>query len=210
MNYPEYKLLDSIDINDIDWWYLSSNTHDGAIDLLKANFDKIDWITLSRNINNKAIELLINNQNKIDWDNLCLNTNDKAIELLKNNPDKINWDALSSNTNDKAIELLEQKLYNPSEINIYKISEDIYDEISKIFINNQNSNILSLNNNQNKLLIKFCEEINNQIKFNNENKINWQKLSKNPNDKAIELLKKNQDKIDWDKLTKNANVKALE
>ena len=48
------KLRDWIDINKIDWVYLSLNPN--AIDLLKENKDKIDWRCLTANPN--AIELL--------------------------------------------------------------------------------------------------------------------------------------------------------
>ena len=56
------KLHHLIDINNIDWDYLSINPN--AIGLLKDNLDKIDWYWLSQNPN--------------------------AVELLKENPDKIN------------------------------------------------------------------------------------------------------------------------
>ncbi len=41
----------------------------------------------------------------------------------------------------------------------------------------------------------------------NQNKINWEYLSLNPN--AIKLLKENQDKIDWDWLSENPNAIEL-
>jgi len=45
----KYKLLDWININDINYKYLSSNPHPAAIELLKANPDKIDWDGFSLN-----------------------------------------------------------------------------------------------------------------------------------------------------------------
>ena len=59
----KYELKDWIDINKINWTYLSDNPND------------------------KALELLLKPENldKIHWDNLSLNPNDKAIELLKEN-----------------------------------------------------------------------------------------------------------------------------
>jgi len=62
MNNSIYKLLDWIDINNINWNNLSLNKN--AIDLLKNNKDKIEWNNLSLNPN--AIELLKENQDKID------------------------------------------------------------------------------------------------------------------------------------------------
>ena len=87
------KLRDWIDINKIEWDYLSLN--ENAIELLKENQDKIYWNFLSLNIN--VIELLKENQNKINWD--ILSSNSSAMSLLKENQDKINWYNFSKNPN---------------------------------------------------------------------------------------------------------------
>ena len=60
---PYYKLLDWINIDNLNYDYLSYNPK--AIDLLRKNKDKINWKLLSRNPN--AIEILNQNQDKIDW-----------------------------------------------------------------------------------------------------------------------------------------------
>jgi hypothetical protein len=77
----EYKLLDWIDINNINY--------------------------ISLNLNYNSISFLKENQNKIDWDLLSLNP--FAIKLLKDNQDKINWNWLSSNP--AAIELLRKIIF---------------------------------------------------------------------------------------------------
>ena len=46
---PIYKLRDWIDINKLDWEYLSRNPN--AIKFLECNTDKIDWDYLSENHN---------------------------------------------------------------------------------------------------------------------------------------------------------------
>ena len=86
-----YELRKWIDINKIDWDWLSTNPN--AIDLLKTNQNKIDWFWLSKNPN--AIDLLKANPEKIDWKWLSKNPN--AIDLLKLNQDKIVWVYLSEN-----------------------------------------------------------------------------------------------------------------
>ena len=53
---PPMKLLDWIDINNIDWMHLSFN--DNAIDLLKANLNKVDWDNLEWNESPRLVELL--------------------------------------------------------------------------------------------------------------------------------------------------------
>ena len=47
MIFYQTKLRDWIDINKLDWKYLSINSN--AIELLKINQDKIDWNYLSIN-----------------------------------------------------------------------------------------------------------------------------------------------------------------
>jgi hypothetical protein len=50
------------------------------------DINKINWVYLSKNPN--ALELLKENQNIINWS--CLSENPNAIDLLKENKDKIN------------------------------------------------------------------------------------------------------------------------
>ena len=69
----EWVLLDWINPDKIIWNYLSQNTNDGAIELLKANPDKIIWCELSGNSNDSVIELLKANPDKIDWRHLSRN-----------------------------------------------------------------------------------------------------------------------------------------
>ena len=57
------KLLDWIDINKINWSWLSYNP--GDIHLLEQNPDKINWDLLSQNP--RAIHLLEQNIDKINW-----------------------------------------------------------------------------------------------------------------------------------------------
>src|SRR5579871_1353948 len=59
----EYILLNWIDINKLDFRYLSMNPN--AIDLLEKHSGKIDWDLLSRNPN--AIHLLEKHPEKINW-----------------------------------------------------------------------------------------------------------------------------------------------
>ena len=69
LNRPIWKLRDWIDIEKIDWNYLSFN--ENAIKLLENHQDKINWKYLS--LNDNAIKLLSNNKNKINWKNLSSN-----------------------------------------------------------------------------------------------------------------------------------------
>ena len=73
----KYVLLDWIDKDKLDWFWLSKNPN--AIDLLENNLNEVDWDVLSTDPN--VIHILENNLDKVDWDLLCYNPN--AIELLK-------------------------------------------------------------------------------------------------------------------------------
>ena len=181
----KYVLRDWIPLENLDWGYLSKNPN--AIDMLKMYPNKIDWVWLSSNPNPEAIELLKANLENIDWGFLSMNPNSEAIELLKANPDNINWDMLSGNSNPIAVQLLKE---NPDEIHWGNLS------------GNSNPNAI-------KLLEKRINE-NNKIDedefeddFDYFDKIDWDKLSANPN--AIRLLKANPEKINWEGLSANPN-----
>ena len=77
-------VLNWIDINDLDWSFLSENKN--AIHLLKENQDKIYWSNLSKNPN--AIDLL---KERIKYEKSLTK---KEFRQLQN---KINWFRLSSN-----------------------------------------------------------------------------------------------------------------
>ena len=70
-----YKLLDWINIDELDWDWLSINPN--AIHLLEKNMDKINWEEISRNPN--AIHLIEKNKDKIDW--IILSRNPAIFEL---------------------------------------------------------------------------------------------------------------------------------
>ncbi len=74
-----YKLHDWIHLDNLIWYWLSSNPN--AIYLLEQNKHKINWNMLSSNPN--AIHLLETHQDKIDWFYLSQNTN--ALTLLEQN-----------------------------------------------------------------------------------------------------------------------------
>ena len=92
------SLRGCIDVAKIDWKFLSENSNDEAVALLKANPSKIDWTFLSGNSNDGAVDLLKANPSKISWGHLSGNSNDWAFELLKANPSEIDWPFISLNS----------------------------------------------------------------------------------------------------------------
>lgn len=85
-----YKLLDWIDINEINihWDYLSANPN--AIEFLKENPKYINWHYLSSNPN--ALELLLKNQDEIIFNCLCANKNKEILkQLLLPKIEKADW-----------------------------------------------------------------------------------------------------------------------
>ncbi len=118
------KLLDWININNLNWSMLSLNPN--AIYLLEENIDNMNRYLIKSNPyieclknnkrhnrinlikNHEAIKLL--KMKRINWFYTSANSND--IKLLRENLNKIDWVMLSSNPN--AIELLRE---NPDKIN---------------------------------------------------------------------------------------------
>jgi hypothetical protein len=213
LDNKELQLLDWIDINNLDWYYLSSNPN--AIDLLKKNKKKINKLSILRNpngiklINNfeivygvlcenpNAIHLLNNN---INWFSLSRNPN--AIHILECNQDKIEWEYLSLNKN--AIHLLKNnkdkidwEMLSLNENAIELLEEKIYYEQYIIRSNYSSEYLVNwryLSSNPNAI----------HLLLDNKDKIDWCWLSKNPN--AIDLLKENQDKINWKYFSKNPAI----
>ena len=66
-----YKFKSWIDINKINWSYLSHN--ENAVDFLENNLDKVNWDYLSENVN--AVHILENNLDKVNWYYLSKNKN---------------------------------------------------------------------------------------------------------------------------------------
>ncbi len=87
------KLRSWIDMDKVDWYWLSSNPN--AIHLIEQNLDKVDWDELSRNPN--TIHLIERNLDKVDWKWLSGNPN--AIHILEKNMDKVDWDMIFRNPN---------------------------------------------------------------------------------------------------------------
>ena len=79
MVFYQSKLRDWIDINKLDWYYLSKN--ENAIELLSSNLDKINWYWLSSNPS-----ILTYDYRKVKEKNKKLN--EEIIELSLN-PDRI-------------------------------------------------------------------------------------------------------------------------
>jgi hypothetical protein len=66
LSKPTYKLVDWIDIKQLNWKCLSSNPH--AIDLLKKYSHMINWNTLHYNIN--GFEILKDYTHMVDWQHI--------------------------------------------------------------------------------------------------------------------------------------------
>lgn len=120
----------------INWYFISQNPNDLAVDLLLQQQDLIRWQCLSSNSNDRAVDLLLQNPDKIYWSSLSKNLNTKAVQYLLQNIDKINWDNFSSNPNELAVDFLLQHIEkinykelakNPNPRAVSFLLKDIYD-----------------------------------------------------------------------------------
>ena len=155
MIYNKCKLRDWISIKKLNFRNLCIN--DNALKLLEQNQEKIDWNWLSFNSNDIALKLLKKqNQEKINWDSLSLNTNDIALKLLQQNPMKINWKYLACNPNDIALKLLQQ---NPENIDWRSLSENSNDMALKLLQDNpEKINWVWLSKNSNDNALKLLQQ----------------------------------------------------
>ncbi len=131
-----FDLIDTTNIDNLNWHFFSLNTHPLAIKMMEENINKINWISLNQNP--KAVHILEKNQDKICWNYFV--QNEGGIYLIERGiKDGINisWEYLSKNP--MAIDLLEKnkdKIYveklllNP---NIYELDYEFFYERMNIF-----------------------------------------------------------------------------
>jgi hypothetical protein len=92
----------------------------------------------------------------------------------------------------------------------YCILNDIIDQIRQFILNKiKLTTIFKFNEFLTECKIPPIDNHYDWLK-NNPGKINWDRLSTNSNDSALELLKANPEKIDWKWLSSNSNKQALE
>ena len=205
LNNSKFAIND--DDDDIFWCGISSNPSSEAFALLEENIDKIDWSYLSGNTHPGAIKLLEEAaEEQMNWD---MDEIEDYAEL--DNNEKIDWRILSANP--KAIHILNKKW----KIEKHLMKDDIekYNRLKELEMI-VSWDLLSLNKELKaiKLIeekIKLEEELLSEDEYNrlNENeKINWNNLSYNPNAIKILSLQKNYKKINWKNLSKNP--KAIE
>ena len=196
---------------DMYWSGISSNPSPEAFALLEENPEKIYWDYLSGNTHPGAIKLLEEAaEEQMNWD---MDEIDNYAEL--DNNEKIDWVILSANP--KAIHIINKKW----EIEKHLMKNDIekYNKLKELDMI-VSWNLLPSNRELKaiKLIeekIKLEEDLLSKDEFNrlNDNeKINWNRLSFNPN--AIKILKDelkrdvNSKRINWKNLS--ANPKAIE
>lgn len=221
----------------INWYNFCFNTNPRAIQILKENQiekdngnDDIHWNNLCVNTSDEAIDFLSlpENYRYIAWDILSVNTNPKAIALLIKKEseefdledrefnrlqdyEKISWANLSENPN--AISLLERKWEEEKELLRNDIKQ--YNILKKKYYI-IDWDVLSGNPNAIDLLRDKIEEEKKIPKkkfdrLDDDEKINWAKLSASANPKVIQLLEKNPTKIVWYTLSANPEaIKLLE
>ena len=127
---PEYKLVDWVKPELVNWDNLYFNSHIGAKQLYQKNkhleeclINESDvnvdvnhnWKMLSANVSDsQTVELLMNNIDKIDWELLSGNNNDFAFEIINKYLNKLDYTTLSYNPHPNAVKIL---LTNPDKIN---------------------------------------------------------------------------------------------
>lgn len=150
-----------------------------------SKYKLVDWIDekwlnfshLSSNPN--AIKMLLDNPEKIDWKNLSENPTPQAIKLLEDNPSKIDYELLCCNTGIDAVKLIDKYI---NEIENANVAGSLYDNLNTFHI------------------------VERYIKELGIDRINWYSFSRNPNPKAIEIMKQNIDKVDWDMIALNSGA----
>ena len=208
--------------------HLSQNTNNHAIDILIKYPKFINWSILYKNPNNNAVTKLIlpklktnNKENpeirsfsilfenpkeiekiissnktlKIHDNNYVIqNPNDIIVDILLKRPHyPYNYTFLSENSNPKIVKLLE-----------YKLNDNERFRGSTGYIP-RNIFIRDFKNINKHADIAFFEFLKNNLDF-----IDYNLLSSNNSDRAIQLLLRDTDNINWNSICSNTNKKAIE
>ena len=194
----------------IDYYWLSSNTNPVAIELIKEALNRdpnisVYWAQLSENPS--AAEILTNPKyrNKLKRGSLSKNTSPDVIKFLARpeNHHYINWEILSAN--ESAIALLEEEIkVRPENIYRQEVSRNsnairiLREYPKKIFWDTLSSNTSS----------EAIYLLKTHIKDYPDD-INWYALSANHNQAALELLQENPANIKWGELSENTSPIAI-
>lgn len=118
--------------NSLNYFFLSFNNSDWAIDLLEKELQKeiplINISDLSQNCSRRAVNILKKNLDKINWAHLS--TNSAALDLLEKNKEMIDFSGLLLNESPFTIKLIEylieEKIVSISDYNVSILSENPY------------------------------------------------------------------------------------
>ena len=230
------SLRDWIDIDNIDWFELSSNP--SAVDMLMENPKEINWFNLSGNP--EAIEIIKANMDMVGWSQLSFNPN--AIDILIANKDKIWRNQFCENP--ASVEFIELRKYanivawNAKATEVLGIPSEELKPMEYAFLMS-NPNAIGfiehlLKHNRNKVeFARVCKNPSAKhiieaglARDPRHRFISWGAINRNPamfdtlmqmpekinwhalsmNPSAIEFLEMNKDKVDWDSLSANPAI----
>lgn len=149
----------------------------------------------------EASHFLINYPEYIKWNSFAYNPSSDAITTMLANKLQINWHIFCANKSIEMVDILFDKMEQD------KVFETTFSHIIWSYISANNYTIVSKNHTQ-----EYITKVHNKIKnyiIKNKKKINWNLLSENENDYAIQLLQENFDKINWIQLSYNSNPIAI-
>jgi hypothetical protein len=213
----------------INWGHLTTNP--GATEILNQHLDKVIWSLLSRY--GKTTALLRKHIHHVDWRSLSSNPTPEAIELLAEHVDKIDFYGIVFNTNPDAFSLVtftekdldslkknnnEEEEEEEEEEKEEDEEEDDADDDDDEDEDDDDDDDDDFDEDDeyqyvlHALALHFHPNAIHllETKINELKRSVWENLSGNPNQAAVDLLKRNVDKIDWDALSKNTNPDAIQ
>lgn len=161
----------------INWYYLSQNPAESAIDLLDKNPDNIYPFPLAKNTNPRAGYLFDKYNIKKYWSGLCKNPADYALDWIEANPNEIDWVTLAENPSPRALDLIENNSYGKL----------------KTLCGNPSDRAINMMHLPNSLSL-----------------LEYAILSKNPAEKAIDILLQYPESIDFDRFSMNPSPRAIQ
>lgn len=200
-----YKIAEWFNKEHIKYLQFEENPHPAAMEFIKTQH-KIEWYWLSKNSSDTAVDFLLANKEKINRKAILSNSNPRLIPLIKNIMEQNSClfpdDEIQQNTNVEIIELSKKYTWNFIYMNPGAIDLILQSDLTKI-----NWDRLSENPHPKaiKLLKSNFTKINwftlhmnpsaMEILKDNTGMINWRWLCSNPSSDVVKFLKENKHMI---------------
>ena len=189
----------------LKWTSMTTNSSDGALDLLESK----PWLINARraysNTNSRIVPHL--RGDSINTRALSENPAPHALRMLRECPDLLHWDGISANTNSNMLQYAFSIAPSNMKMSFLLSNRGAIPYIWHILPTTEVHNLCM---NESKTAMDIIKKIHNDPNDPRYEQIEWVYLSANNSDGALDLLESYPQKIDWSAFSSNSNTRAVQ